>query len=311
MSGTRTRGSPLRDYLELVRLPNLFTAMADVAMGMLLVWSDEPVDTFILGLLMTASVLLYAAGVVLNDVFDYQVDLVERPWRPLPSGRISRAMARHIGWQLLLAGLLPGWFVILRTGTFRTGAVAVGLAACIVLYDALLKRTPLGPLAMGGCRMLNVMLGMSVSPLPWAGYHWLVAAAIGLYVTGVTWLARTEARKSHRGHLAAATLVILAGIALLSCFPLCAENLSPLLQRQPFRWPLLMSILGLVIGRHCLKAVIHPGPAQVQLAVRQCILSLVILDASVVFAVRQMHEAILVVLLLAPALVFGRWIGST
>ena len=88
-------GSPVRDYLQLVRLPNLFTAVADVAMGFFVA---QPLlaerrlgmwEWAALGTLAAASVLLYAAGVVLNDWFDLEIDRQERPERPLPSGRIA------------------------------------------------------------------------------------------------------------------------------------------------------------------------------------------------------------------------------
>ena len=34
----------------------------------------------------------------------------------------------------------------------------------VVAYDGVLKNTPLGPVAMGSCRTLNVLLGMSAAP---------------------------------------------------------------------------------------------------------------------------------------------------
>jgi len=80
-------------YLRLFRLPNVFTAMADVAMGFLFVrQSLEPISMF--ACLLVASSLLYTAGMVLNDVFDYEVDRQERPQRPLPSGQIGLRWAR-------------------------------------------------------------------------------------------------------------------------------------------------------------------------------------------------------------------------
>ena len=57
---------------------------------------------------------------------------------------------------------------------------------------------------MGGCRMLNVLLGMSVLPGPWRIAHWAAAAGVGVYIAGVTWFARNDARRSDRWQLIAA-----------------------------------------------------------------------------------------------------------
>ena len=88
MVRNRAAGPQLRDYLELMRLPNVFTSMADVAMGFLFVRElATAIDAWLLAVLLGASSLLYLAGVVLNDVFDLELDSRERPDRPLPSGR--------------------------------------------------------------------------------------------------------------------------------------------------------------------------------------------------------------------------------
>src|SRR5438477_173484 len=42
---------------------------------------------------------------VWNDYFDLAVDRRERPFRPLPSGKISLAAARALGLGLLVAGM--------------------------------------------------------------------------------------------------------------------------------------------------------------------------------------------------------------
>ncbi len=304
--------STARAYLELVRLPNIFTAMADVAMGFLFVRAiSGPRDGLVLGLLVTASSLLYAAGVVLGDLFDMQIDARQRPERPLPSGRVLPAVAAWLGWELLLIGVALAWVVAFFTGNLRPGVVAGLLAACIVLYDARLKRTPVGPVLMGACRMLNVLLGMSVAAAPWQVEHWLVAGGIGAYIVGVTWFARTETRQSSRVQLAAATTVMMAGIALLAWFPSWTDELVPSIRQQPGRWGLLMVILGVLIGWRCLRAVVEPAPRRVQTAVEQCILSLVILDAAVCYAMRGTLEAVMILWLLLPVMLLGRWIRLT
>jgi len=67
--------SKLRAYLELLRLPNVFTAIADVIMGY---WfaqaaaqeSAEDSQLGIVFLLILASSCFYLSGMVLNDYFD-------------------------------------------------------------------------------------------------------------------------------------------------------------------------------------------------------------------------------------------------
>ena len=86
-------------WLQLLRLPNVFTAAADVTMGYVVAKGElQPALHF--GLLVAASCLLYLSGMVLNDVFDAEVDAVEQPHRPIPSGRVSRRAAALVGWGL-------------------------------------------------------------------------------------------------------------------------------------------------------------------------------------------------------------------
>jgi 4-hydroxybenzoate polyprenyltransferase len=258
-----------------------------------------------------ASVLLYAAGVVLNDVFDFEIDARERPERPLPSGRVPLSFARWLGRGLLLLGMALGWLAAFLANDVRPGLVALLLAGCVVLYDGMLKRTVLGPPAMGACRMLNVLLGMSVAAGPWKDEHWLVAAAIGTYIVGVTWFARNEAGRSRRRQLGLATVVILSGIGLLWLVPGRCDWVVPLLRQQPGRWSLLMAVLAALIGTRCLRAVVEPVPVRVQMAVKQCILSLVILDAAACFVVRGLPGALIVLVLLIPTVALGWWIETT
>ena len=82
-----------RAYLELVRLPNLFTAVGDIVAGYLVVSRGVDVSWGVLAILIASSVCFYAGGVVLNDYFDRDVDAVERPERPIPSGRIREGSA--------------------------------------------------------------------------------------------------------------------------------------------------------------------------------------------------------------------------
>src|SRR5262245_43808695 len=202
-----------KPYAQLLRAPNVFTAFADVALAWAAADAPGPPPGWPVYLvLMAASGCLYSAGMVWNDFFDVEQDRRERPFRPLPSGRVRRGTAAGLGLALLAAGVglaaLAGW----RDDGWkhRPVVVAAVLAAAVLLYDGVAKRTPLGPAAMGACRFLNVLLGLAVvtdagGP---AGLRWHLAAAVGVYIVGVTWFARTEARESSRAALVGAAAVM-------------------------------------------------------------------------------------------------------
>src|SRR5262245_21650704 len=170
-------------FAQLLRLPNVFTAFADILLGTLATGAllTKPLES---GLVILASGCLYCAGMVWNDYFDLEVDKKERPFRPLPSGKISTSMAALLGTTLLVSGV-----GIAAAASVPSVVIAGILALAIMLYDGLLKQTPIGPVNMAACRFLNVLLGLSlVETSAFAmlqRYH--LAGVVGLYILGVTW----------------------------------------------------------------------------------------------------------------------------
>ena len=103
----RTRMSGYRGYVELVRPANVATALADVLAGYAVAGQGDPrLNPSLLAWLLLSTACLYAGGVVLNDVFDRDLDRIERPERPIPSGRVSTTAAAGLGSGLLAAGIL-------------------------------------------------------------------------------------------------------------------------------------------------------------------------------------------------------------
>jgi hypothetical protein len=136
-----------------------------------------------------------------------------------------------------------------------------------------------------------------------------------VYIVGVTWFARTEARVSSRLHLAGATGVMIVGLAAIASYPtLIAGDVVGEYQPtyfQPLRWFGMWGVLAAVIIGRCGLAIARPTPRFVQLAVKGCIQSLVIVDAAAVYALRGPWCAIGILLLLVPTMYLGRWIYST
>ena len=191
------------------------------------------------------------------------------------------------------------------------GAVAAALAVLIVLYNAGLKRTLLGPVAMGGCRMLNVLLGMSVLHEPWRIEHWAAAAGIGVYIAGVTWFARNDAHRSARWQLIAATVIMLAGVGLVGALPWLSKELWLLRPGQvgpPWNW---YGIIALVAGfafLRCLPAIADPSPEPVRAVVRRAIAALIFLDAAACYAAAGPYYALFVAVLVVPTTMLGWWV---
>jgi len=300
--------SSWRAYAQLIRLPNVFTAMADIALGWLCsVAAGTPAGrwpSFLL--LMASSMCLYSAGMIWNDFFDVEQDQRERPFRPIPSGRISRRAAGCWGALGLLLGVACAWQAGIRAGTTGPLVIALVLVAAILFYDGWLKRTMLGPVAMGGCRFLNVWLGLSVADnLFPVGVRVYLALVVGLYIVGVTWFARTEARASNQSSLMSAAGIMLAALILALAVPITLES-----AHSSVLFPYLLVGLGFFIGIPILAAVHRPMPSLVQRAVKRSILGLVILDAVLATALAG-AAGLAILLLLLPALYLGRWIYST
>lgn len=295
-----------------MRLPNVFTAAADVTMGYLV---THPVSELVnyphLALLIASSCSLYLSGMVLNDVFDADVDARERPERPIPSGRVSRGAAKIAGWGLWFGGLALAWYLSWVANDWRPGVIAVFLAACIVMYDYTLKRTRFAPLVMGECRFLNVLLGMSLlSPFMWERRELLLAAGIGIYIVGVTVFARTDSRVSARSRLLWGFFVLIGGMGLLTATPWLSAYRPPL--EIPLKgWYILWAALVLITARRCIMAIFEPSPPRVQAAVRHCVLSIIVLDAAACVGYVGPYWGFAVLALLFPSMLLALWLKAT
>jgi 4-hydroxybenzoate polyprenyltransferase len=304
----------IKPYLQLVRLPNVFTAAADSLAGWLLTGGSlaEPGRWLPLTL---ASMSIYAAGIALNDWFDYAIDLEERPGRPLPSGRVSRRFAAALGGLLLVAG--PALASL--SGSATSVMIAMLLSSLVLTYDAVAKRSVFGPEVMGACRGLNLLLGMSQAPALGGPAAWWTAVMLAVFVAGVTWISRSEAAVSGpagSGH----SVGILAGIVLenLALAALLAVAVQPRSFPAPRSEPslvaggaLVLLIVAFLVNRANVAAVRAPHPARVQRAVKTGVLSLVWLNVGMVLAVRGVAAAAAVAVLWLPAFLLARWLYTT
>ena len=277
----------LKALLSLTRPANLVTAIADVLAGMaiagyFLISNPAPAPV---GWLCLATVCLYGGGVVFNDVFDAELDALERPERPIPSGTVSKSTASLLGAVLLLLGIGAS-FLVNQTA----GSLAVGIAVASLVYDRFGKHHSwLGPVNMGLCRGLNLLLGVSVLPgqvMPWA---WVGLIPIA-YIAAITMISRGEV---HGGSPVTLRVAGLLYALVIGCVAALAQQRQQLGTALPF-----LLLFGYYIFPPLWRAVREPVGRNIGLAVKAGVLSLIVMNAAWVAAFANFPLAMLVFCLL-------------
>jgi 4-hydroxybenzoate polyprenyltransferase len=288
----------VKEYLQLIRLPNVFTTPSNILAGYfaaVTTTTATEADGVHLIAIMVSSGLLYIAGIVLNDYFDIEIDKKERPSRPLPSGKISKGYALTIA----IVALLIANIIALVVGPISL-AISLALTLLIIAYDYQLKYSVLGPFAMGGTRSLNVIFGASPVLLYIDNHSVAIvgaaAASLFFYVSSITILSKKEVGKERPN----STLVILIVFGVI----LAIVPLGMLLQ---FEWTFLLNLsifAGVTIvtfRQHIAKEV-----PSVQKAVRNMVISIIILDSVFVTGTAGLPYGLATLLLIAPVIVLAK-----
>jgi 4-hydroxybenzoate polyprenyltransferase len=246
----------LRDLIDLVRAPAALSVPGDVIAGAA---TGGALGRRTVGLA-CSSVLLYWAGMAANDWADRHLDAVERPERPIPSGRVPAGVALGTAVGLTGAGLTVAGLA----GGRRALAVAVPLAAAVWTYDMAAKATPAGPATMALCRGLDVLLGATVGTRPAAALPSALTIAAHTYL--LTALSRAEVSGA-RPRLPAATLAGTVALAAATASGTASGTAGPVR-------PILSGWYAAQFGLSQARAVADPSARRVRDAVSAGIVSL-------------------------------------
>ena len=260
-------------YLQLMRPANIITAWADILLGYaaasVVIVGINNLNFVTLGWLILATTGLYGGGVVFNDVCDAELDAVERPERPLPSGRASLLGAIALGTILLIIGIVTAAMV-----SNLSAILAAMVAITALLYDKWGKHQSFfGPLNMGVCRGGNLLLGVSAIP-PAVSDRWYLALIPIIYIAAITAISQGEVQggKKMTGLIAISLIGLVIAIILgLGILPEYTVLIT---------LPFLTLFIALVLPPF-IKAAINPSPQFIQMAVKAGILSLIVLDATI------------------------------
>ncbi len=271
----------LRAILQMMRLPNSFTAASNVLLGFAVAMSWDPtlkIDGH-LTLASLGAILLYAFGMCLNDIVDVEKDQIEHPERVLPQGRITVRTAQLVATILLIGGLVC-------LGLAAPSLIFVGIVLCmfVVLYDVALKPWPVAASgAMGMCRFTCVLIGTVLGAT--LGKDWesvfrlsalLVPLSYLLLITTITAISNFESDEEEDTSIR--PLIVILALALL----------SPLLTRGTDS--LVTGILSLCLTGFILWPCRKPNPTA-GLIVRNVIFALPLYDAVWAFAWGQKQLA--------------------
>ena len=286
-------------YLQMMRPANIVTAWADILAGFAASGAVGLINIQVLGWLLLATTGLYGGGIVLNDVFDAELDAQERPERPIPSGRASRQGATLLGSTLLVIGVVAAAQVSVLSAT-----LACGIALAATLYDAVGKHHPIfGPLNMGACRGGNLLLGISAVPAM-IGEHWFLAVIPIIYIAAITTISRGEVHgaKNITGIIA----LLLIGLVIAGLLGLGLLQDYQVLAALPF-----VALFAVRVLLPFIKAVREPKPEQIRIAVKAGVLSLIVLDATVAAGFATLPYGLLVLSLLPISMALAQIFAVT
>lgn len=122
-------------YLKLARIGNVIIAFLSVECAGILCGINITSSLEIFAAAIAAS-FVTAGGNAINDFFDVDIDKINRPRRPLASGRLSIREAKAFYAFTTLVGLVVSTFI-----NVPTFIIAVVAAVMVFLYSFKLKRT--------------------------------------------------------------------------------------------------------------------------------------------------------------------------
>lgn len=173
----------MHPYLQLMRIANCGMASFASIIAVLITFgilmegdfSHFPILDSLL--VMATVVLVTGAGNTINDYYDIHIDSINRPDRPIPSGRVSERSALYFALLLFAAGIFLTLWI-----NYVCAAIAIFNSFLLVLYARNLKSMPLvGNVSVGYLTGSTFLFGGAVFGIP------------GLYALAILFLLATFA----------------------------------------------------------------------------------------------------------------------
>lgn len=287
-------------FFRLTRPANIVTAVSDILAGIAIsgFFIHSTDDYAPVVWLILATMGLYGGGVVMNDFFDAELDAVERPERPIPSGLIARGEAGALGLALLVAGVFFAFFVSPVSGTI---AIVTALAALI--YDRWSKHhTFFGPLNMGICRGLNLLLGISIISSEVMS-NWYLAFVPIIYIAAITMISQGEVHGGKKTTMYAAGVLYLTAMGSILYVSMTRD--------QAITTLFFVLIWAFMVFLPLKKAAARPEGRLIGRAVKAGVLALILMNAAWASAFGATYLALIIILLLPLSIMLAKVFAVT
>ncbi len=313
----------LKPYFQLFRVPNIFTVPPDILAGYFVTAINNLtiVNYYNILLLVFSSIFLYVGGMITNDLFDINKDRIERPTRPLVSGKIKESTT------ILLAILFFGLGILLASLlTITSTIISIFLVIMILSYNLRLKNGSLRPFVMGGIRSLNIIYG-STSNYDFFNnltYNiepsFLFTAIINLtiltsvsfiHIFTLTWMSKRETEEENRQFKKSLDLKKIFNNYLFLLIIILCLGIIFLPNKYLFLVsfiPFLLSITIIFYNKIHKKKY---GYMDIQYIVKNMIILLILLDTSFVIGSNEIFMGSLSLSMLIPCLFIGKKIHLT
>jgi 4-hydroxybenzoate polyprenyltransferase len=303
-----------RQYITLVRLPNIFSAASNILPGYCIIvtaisFSFTNANLLYLTGLMVTSSLLYMTGIVLNDYFDIEIDKKERPTRPLPSGNVSKRKALIIAISSTIAAN-----VISLAISWMSFVFALILTAIIIAYDSRLKhKTITGPITMSLARFVNVILGASPAfPMLLLSRESItmllfIATTLFIYILSISILSKKEVS----GKVTRLNIIFSFAIVFVVITSISIAGLIGIFQTVVFVNLALFSAVMIITLISILRGHASLGPVYIQNSIRNMIISIIILDSAFVSGIIGLQYGLATLLLTIPSILLARKLYTT
>ncbi len=315
----------LKHYFQLFRISNIFTVPSDILAGYFVTTINNltPGNYQNILILVFSSIFLYIGGLITNDLFDINIDKIERPKRPLASGKIKESTTILLSILFFGSGIFLAFLL-----NFASLIISLILVIMILSYNYRLKNGILRPFLMGGIRSLNIIYGSSTTYVFFTNANYdffdtsfinnttinliIVAFVIFFHIFTLTLLSKRETENENKQYKKSLNLKKIYSIYLIIFIIILFIGMTFLPNKYPFLVFFIAFLLSITtIFKNKINKEKKYGYLDIKFLVKNMIILLIVLDSSFVAGSYGFYMGLLSLSMIIPCLIIGNKVHMT